>query len=322
MIDNLKKYWFVIVIGLVFIVGIGYYSSQQMNSVLKGKKVDGKHVVSEISGVNYLADDLYTDVVKQNGNGELYKLFEKEVISSVPTTDEAKEYGEKQAKALKSQFAETGSKGLKEVENYLKSMGYKDISELNIFFENMHKRDKLVFDFAGENEALYITPFLNQNKPRIVKHILVKMEDPANPTEAEQAKMDEVIASLNAGETFDKVASAKSDDTNSALQGGLVGYVDVTNTQLVAEFKDASLAAENGVVTDWVQTNFGRHLILVDTSIDSLKANDDFVAAFENANPTVGYKAVWKHAQTLDIKYKDDATKQSLLDFMGIKEGE
>ena len=46
MIDNIKKHWFVVIVAIIFLAGIIYFTNEQINSVLKGKRVDGKDVIS------------------------------------------------------------------------------------------------------------------------------------------------------------------------------------------------------------------------------------------------------------------------------------
>ena len=70
MIDNLKKYWFVVVICLVLVAGIGFYAKQQIGTVLRGKTVEGKQVVSEIAGVNYFAEDYNLTMVALEEEGK------------------------------------------------------------------------------------------------------------------------------------------------------------------------------------------------------------------------------------------------------------
>lgn len=84
-----------------------------------------------------------------------------------------------------------------------------------------------------------------------VSHILVDDEDLAL----------DLLEQLNDGGDFAELAMANSTDPGSGQLGGDLGCASVDNW--VPEFRDAVLAAEVGVVTDPVESQFGFHLILV-----------------------------------------------------------
>ena len=84
-------------------------------------------------------------------------------------------------------------------------------------------------------------------------HILVATEDEANA----------VLERLAAGEDFATLAIELSLDTGSGASGGDLGCT--VPSDYVDPFADATLAAELGTVTDPVETQFGFHLIQVNT---------------------------------------------------------
>lgn len=88
-----------------------------------------------------------------------------------------------------------------------------------------------------------------------IKHILLETEEEAL----------EVKARLDGGEDFATVAGETSIEPQAAQTGGDLGCS--TLNRYVPEFSVGALAAEIGVVTEPVQTEFGYHLILVE-SID------------------------------------------------------
>ena len=69
-----------------------------------------------------------------------------------------------------------------------------------------------------------------------------------------------VIARLDGGETFADLAAEVSIDPGSGANGGDLGCVDPAS--FVPEFAETGMAAEIGVVTDPVESEFGQHLIL------------------------------------------------------------
>ncbi len=85
------------------------------------------------------------------------------------------------------------------------------------------------------------------------RHILVETEDEAN----------EILAELEADGDFGEIAKERSLDPGSGANGGELGCADPAN--YVPEFKAAIEEAEVGVVVGPVTTQFGAHLIIVDS---------------------------------------------------------
>ena len=91
---------------------------------------------------------------------------------------------------------------------------------------------------------------LNEYKAR---HILVKTEGEAK----------DIIAQLDKGADFSKLAKAKSIDTASAKKGGDLGWF--APKQMVPEFSKAAAALTKGKYTKTpVKSQFGWHVILLD----------------------------------------------------------
>ena len=88
-----------------------------------------------------------------------------------------------------------------------------------------------------------------------VRHILVP----------EQAKADEVKRRLDAGESFEELARAESKDPGSASEGGSLGCEVSAESGFVPEFTLAVLRQPVGAVGAPVQTQFGFHVIKVDS---------------------------------------------------------
>ena len=91
-----------------------------------------------------------------------------------------------------------------------------------------------------------------------VRHILVDTEDEAK----------DVIAQLQKGEKFDKLAAERSKDTGSKTKGGDLDWNTPAN--FVKPFSDAMVALPKGKFTTTpVQTQFGWHVIEVDDIRDA-----------------------------------------------------
>lgn len=318
MLENLKKYWFIGLIVLVMIVGTVIFSKEQLSSVFKGKKVDGKDLIYELAGENKNADDYYDEIVKDFGGSEGYKLFERLVLNSIETSDEVREESQKQADAHYRSVSSQGTAKVKELEDALKLIGYNGIDELNIFYENNAKLIMIQREYIDKKgEALY-KDYFDAKSPRIVSHILVKMEDPKNPTEAELKNLEDAKAALEEGTDFADVAIKYSDD-GSAADGGLIGFMD-EDSQLVKEFIAAAITTESGQTSEWFETQYGQHIILVGaTDYAGLKDDDSFISAIAKFNPEILFNSIWEKAQDLEIEFYDEDLKNEIKSYMKIE---
>jgi peptidyl-prolyl cis-trans isomerase C len=86
-----------------------------------------------------------------------------------------------------------------------------------------------------------------------VRHILVK----------EESEAKDIIAQLQKGAKFDKLASEKSIDTLSGKKGGELGWIN--QGMVVPEFFDALIKMKKGTFsTEPVKSDFGWHIIKVE----------------------------------------------------------
>lgn len=76
---------------------------------------------------------------------------------------------------------------------------------------------------------------------------------------------DDVVARLDAGADFPNLAAEVSTDPGSAASGGSLGCfpTEQFEVQFIPEFVDAALAAEIGVPTEPVESEFGWHVIML-----------------------------------------------------------
>ncbi len=115
-------------------------------------------------------------------------------------------------------------------------------------------------------------------------HILIRFKGSRVPlgagkkdlTDAEAlAKAQQVRKELLAGKDFATVAKAESDDSGSAANGGDLGSFD--RSSMVKEFADAAFTLPIGQVSEPIKTEFGYHLIKVDSreakTFDQVKAD-------------------------------------------------
>lgn len=87
------------------------------------------------------------------------------------------------------------------------------------------------------------------------RHILVATEDESLA----------VLERLDAGEEFADLAAELSIDTGSGAEGGDIGCISDPSSNLVGPYATASLEAEIGAVTGPILTDFGYHVLVVDS---------------------------------------------------------
>ncbi|MBZ0300336.1 MAG: peptidylprolyl isomerase [Anaerolineae bacterium] len=124
---------------------------------------------------------------------------------------------------------------------------------LNQYFEMQALRTALrdaVTDLSAE------VPHVN------ARHILVATEEEAQ----------DILAALQAGDSFAGLAQASSTDTGSGATGGELGWTPVTD--FVNPFADAVTDGDLGALIGPIQTEFGWHIIQVhDREIRTITAN-------------------------------------------------
>jgi parvulin-like peptidyl-prolyl isomerase len=123
-----------------------------------------------------------------------------------------------------------------------KQTGMSD-ADINSYFELQALREAL--QNAVTTDITTKGPFVD------ARHILVATEEEAQ----------DVINSLNAGESFADLAKAVSTDTGSGANGGELGWNPVTI--YVKEFQEAVKTAEIGAIVGPIKTQFGYHVIQV-----------------------------------------------------------
>jgi len=104
---------------------------------------------------------------------------------------------------------------------------------------------------------------MGEEKEVHARHILFRAAagDEKASKEAED-KVKAVIARLNKGEDFAKLASETTEDPSGKANGGDLGFF--SKEQMVPEFSETAFGLENGKISGPVKTQFGWHVIKVD----------------------------------------------------------
>jgi peptidyl-prolyl cis-trans isomerase D len=102
-----------------------------------------------------------------------------------------------------------------------------------------------------------------QDEQRQARHILVLFND---DEDAAEAKANDLLARINAGESFEDLAREHSEDGGTAQQGGDLGTL--TRTQLPGDLGGSIFALEEGAVDGPVKSEFGFHVVRVDRILE------------------------------------------------------
>jgi peptidyl-prolyl cis-trans isomerase C len=104
---------------------------------------------------------------------------------------------------------------------------------------------------------------MGQQEEVHARHILIRVK-PGDEKASEEAKkkIEAVIARLNKGEDFAKVADEVTEDPSGKKNGGDLGYF--TKEQMVPEFAKVAFELKKGEISGPVKTQFGWHVIKVE----------------------------------------------------------
>ena len=321
MSNFLKKNWFVMLVVLVF-TGISiYYIYDTNKGKLAGKSINGEDVVYAVSDENVTASDFYDELYRNSGSDTMLSLFEKAVAEAgVETTNELKENAASQAASIIANFQSNyGSSYMTNLNNALADTGYDD---LETYLLTMLKMNELTAQYAKTN--------FDDLKIRSISYILINYEDPDNkkdtPTDDEKARMKAVDDALKAG-TFADAAIAFSEDSSTASTGGVLGVIDRNTSSLDSAFLEASLALNEGEISDWVKSdNFGYFRIMCTAATpETLEANvtdsNPYMDLVSYYDTSLTNKAVWAKAQELGVDFKgDEAREKAIKGGLGVEE--
>jgi len=143
------------------------------------------------------------------------------------------------------------------------------------------------------------------------RHILIRFAGSRVPLREGQkdlsdaealAKAKEIRVKLVAGGNFEEIAKVESDDTGSGANGGDLGSFGPG--QMVEEFDKAAFAIPVGQISEPVRTDFGYHLIKIDSR--GAKSFEEMRPEIEQkVRPEMGQKAIDALKAKATVKYDD-----------------
>lgn len=189
--------------------------------------------------------------VRTQARGPMKRQVAEQVVRLKLLAQEARKKGLDKEKSMvaRIQFS---------TENLLAGAAYKDIQD-NTKVDEAAAR-KYYDEHKGEYERV------------AARHILIKFKGSPVPQregrpelseEEALAKLQEIRKKLLAGGDFAAIAKEESDDTGSGANGGELGTFG--RGQMVPEFEKVAFAQPVGEVSEPLKTQFGYHLIRVDT---------------------------------------------------------
>ncbi|AVP65546.1 peptidylprolyl isomerase [Clostridium botulinum] len=122
---------------------------------------------------------------------------------------------------------------------------------INEATKDVKVEDKDAKKYYNENQHM----FTEKSNTMNVSHILVKTEDEAK----------KVKKRLDSKEDFAKVAKEVSQDPGSKDKGGLLGDINYNDANFDPTFMKAAIALKQGAVSNPVHTQFGYHIIKINS---------------------------------------------------------
>lgn len=285
-------------------------------SSTSGKTVDGKSVLASVQDTNIFADDIYNTIVTSTSGAQtLYQVILQEIFEKKnPVTDDMKTEADVMIKSVKQAYA-----GQEETLNtQLKGMGYSSLTDYKDAYMDYLQYTAFMNDYINEHFEDILNDYYTTSKPRMVSHILVKMADPENPTEEEQAKLTNAQNQLAEGKAFSDVAKELSDD-GSASEGGNLGLCD-TSTQFVTSFKEKMLELNEGEVSEPVKSEYGYHIIKVDsTNLETLRPElEKEDSVLKNWSSETFYDQYFEYVvyNSYNVQYDDETIKKAVTDYV------
>lgn len=333
--QGLLDHWFPAFAAVAFVAMVHLFAREMTKDLFKdllpSKQVGGKDIVFEVGGKDITTDEFYDELYSYYGDYAIYVNLKRAIIDlSVPTTDALKEsIKTKKAETvaywqdLAASYAQYGYTYESIAEYFLSQYDYFSVDDIDKFITEMVKTDEMNFAYLDENMDDYFPAFQTSKKPRVVAHILIAMDDPTKPTEAEAARLQAVKDAIAGGMSFEDAAKEYSEDSQTNQDKGLLGYMD-KDTSYQTNFLNAALALEEGQTSAWITTSYGYHLIkMMPSSLDDLKEYDEFYYALLASNTGMSNKILWANALKLNIDFGGNAELEAAIKkYMGVEDEE
>lgn len=167
----------------------------------------------------------------------------------------------------------------------------------------MYKKHREWFDENNKVTDDEIKKYFEDNKDEFAKvdasHILVEDEQTAN----------DIKSRLDNGEDFASLAKEYSKDTASAQNGGALGAF--AKGQMVKEFEDAAFSMKEGEISAPVKSQFGYHIIKVNSIKDSFEDSKEEITKKIKDQKYADYiKKLHEESNVITDQTTDEATDE------------
>ena len=206
------------------------------------------------------------EIIEKLRQNALDKVIEREVLFQASQNldiPDADEKAEENFLAIKEKI---GSE--ERFQSYLKA--YKQTSQQmrttarqKIFMDEYLKRQGLLEPAVSEEEikAFYQKASFKREEAVHLKHILVAIDEEAEPTEKEQLrqKAEKLRRMIIEGADFSELAKEHSDSAEAEKAGGDLGYIK--RDYMPAEFDKVVFSLKDNEVSHIIETKFGYHIV-------------------------------------------------------------
>lgn len=128
----------------------------------------------------------------------------------------------------------------------------------DVVAQNIEITEETLLEYYEDNQDRYL-----QDEQRQSRHILILSGDDEAAAEAEA---NDLLARIQAGESFEDLAAEHSDDTLTAANGGDLGVL--TRSQMSDELGGAAFSLMPGDVDGPIKSDFGFHLLRLDAVLE------------------------------------------------------
>ena len=299
------------------LVGLALASLLVLSGCSSAVKDNGKYVVASIDGQKIYADDIYKNLsTSTEGKKNLFTYVLDQLIrENFPVTSDMKENASNIASNLENNYKnQYGDDADAQLESALTQSGYKDIDAFKDSIVQSLQYSEFLKKYVKANFDEVFDDYYKMEAPRKMSLIKVTMSDPANPTDEEKAKLEEIQSLLKTDKSFEDIASQYSDDTTKSAKGN-IGIVDSTaklKNIYGEEVEKAALTLEQGKITAPIQGT-GGYYILKCTTTDKETIKKE-LKTIDVDSPLLVYDTylVYLVFNTYDIKYGDDSVKETI----------
>lgn len=315
---------------IIAILAISLIASIIVNFNQTAKLKNGKEVVATIGKEKISADDLYSDLKEKYAMNILIDKMDHIILDNKYKTDS------EETKAIESQISQLKA-NYKDEATYLQTIksyyGVETEDEFKSLLSLEYKRSQAVTDYVKEKvvtdkeiEDYYNTQTIGDIQ---ASHILIKSDAKSSDSEETKTKKEEkakktaeeIIAKLDKGEDFAKLAKKYSDDEGTASSGGDLGYFN-KDDNYEESFVAAAAQLEKGKYTpEPIKTEYGYEIILkvaeknkpkLEKEKDSIK---ETLAEEKLGTDTTLYYTSLMSVRDAEIKFKDNIVKKLYNDY-------